>query len=86
MLTKNNMIAAFLEMCDLAIMNGANPKTMEKIAARVDLKICTWCKERGNYPSVYLKLETNFKSGVTDAWLDGSVCDECLKCGNKFEY
>ena len=76
----------FLEMADLAIANGADPKAIAKIAENLGFILCVWCKERGNYPSSYLKKADYFKNGMSDAWMDGKVCDECITKGSNFNY
>ena len=75
-----------LEMADLAISNGAEKSHVEEIAAKVGLFPCAWCRERGNYPSAYLKEKEDFSNGFMDAWLDGQVCNDCIQNGNDFSY
>ena len=77
---------AFLEMADLAIISGADPNKISKIAESLGYFTCVWCKERGNYPSKYLKKSDSFKKSFSDTWLNGKVCDDCINNGNNFTY
>jgi len=76
----------FLEMADAAIVGGTASNKVEAVAAKLGYFPCAWCKERGNYPSEYLKKEDKFSSGVTDTFLNGHVCNECISKGNDFSY
>ena len=75
-----------LEMADLAVANGTDPTEVEEIAAKVGLFPCAGCKERGNYPSVYLREKEEFTNGLMDTFLNGQVCNECVRTGNDFSY
>ena len=76
----------FLEMADVAIVGGTTSNKVEAVAAKLGYLPCVWCKERGNYPSEYLKTGDGFSNGVMDTFLNGHVCNECISKGNNFSY
>lgn len=85
-MNQENIEKLFLEMADIAVSNGADLNDIADIALKLDFIPCVWCKERGHYPSVYLKKSDEFSNGMSDALLNGKVCNECIKNGNDFSY